>query len=288
MMIHEVLKQTGLTRKAVEYYIDQGLITPEAQENGYRTFSKDDVSRLESISVYRKLGLSIAEIRSIFSGEKAQTLNNLLIRRTLAARQQQQKNELLFLLAGGADINDIMPQLRALDAQESIAERLLAAFPGYFGRYLMMHFSHFLTEPIETPEQQEAYETIVRWLDALPPLNLPDDLRSFLEEATQDISAGQMEDMHAALLAASENPAAYLREHEDIIRKYMEIRDTEEYRASPAAQLMEHMKAFQRQSGYMDVFLPAMERLSPSYAAYRIQLEKADHILIRTIGSKDK
>ena len=286
MRIQEMLKKTGLTRKAVEYYIDQGLIVPQVQENGYREFSAEDASRLEAISAYRKLGVSIAEIRLIFSGEKAQTLNDLLIRRTLAARQQQQKDELLSLLARGADIDDIMPQLRALDAQESIAGRLLDAFPGYFGGYLMMHFSHFLADPIETPEQQEAYETIVRWADALPPMDMPDDLRNFLEEATQEISAGQMEEMHAAVLAASENPAAYLREHEDVIRKYMEIRDTEEYRASSAARLIEHMKAFQQQSGYIDVFLPAMKRLSPSYASYRMQLEKADRIVSCVIGGK--
>ena len=31
MMIHEVMKETGLTRKAIEYYIDQGLIAPQTQ-----------------------------------------------------------------------------------------------------------------------------------------------------------------------------------------------------------------------------------------------------------------
>jgi len=286
MLLHEVLKNTGLTRKAVEYYIDQGLLSPQAQENGYRTFSEEDVSRLHAISVYRRLGVSIAEIRSVFSDGKTQTLNDLLVRRTLAVKKQKQQNDLLALLAGGADILDITPQLRALDARERIADRLLNAFPGCFGRYLMLHFSHFLDDPIKTPGQQEAYETIVQWLDALPSFELPEDLRSFLEEVTQDMDAHRMEDMHAAVIKASEDPHAYLSGHGDVIRRYRAIRETEEYRSSPAARLMETMQDFQRQSGYIDVFLPAMERLSPAYAAYRARLEKASDALLKIIGNE--
>lgn len=286
MMIHEVLKKTSLTRKAVEYYIDQGLITPQAQENGYRTFSEEDVSRLEQIAAYRKLGASVAQIREILSGNEKATLDKLLMQKTLDAQREQKKRELLSMLAHGHSLREITPQLRALDAQESIAARLLTAFPGYFGRYMMLHFSHFLTEPIKTPGQQEAYEAIVQWLDALPPLELPDDLCSFLEEATKDMDAQQMGDMSAAVRAASEDPQAYLREHEDVIRAYMEMKDSQAYKESPAARLMETMKEFQRQSGYIDVFLPAMERLSPAYAAYRARLEKANDVLMRMLASK--
>lgn len=288
MMIHEALEKTGLTRKAVEYYIDQGLISPQAQENGYRTFSEEDVSRLERIAAYRKLGASVAQIRGILSGNEKAVLDQLLMQKTLDAQLEQKKRELLSLLADGHSLEEITPQLRALDAQESIATRLLDAFPGYFGRYLTLHFSHFLAEPIKTDDQQEAYEEIVHWLDVLPPLDLPDGLQTFLEEATKDVDAQRMQDLHDAVIAACEDPQAYLSGHEDVIRRYMAIRETEEYRSSPAARLTETMKDFQRQSGYIDVFLPAMERLSPAYAAYRARLEKADDVLMRMLESKNE
>lgn len=286
MTLSEALKRTGLTRKAVEYYIAQGLLSPQAMENGYRAFSEEDVSRLEKIAAYRKLGVSVADIKNILNGNEKQVLSLLLLRQTLVAQRDQQKRELLESLVSGASILDFSAQLDALDAQENIADRLLSVFPGYFGRYCALHFAHFLQEPIETDAQRRAYETIVKWLDALPPLDLPDDLCAFLDDAAQDMDARQMGDMHAAVLAASENPEAYLREHEDVIRAYMAMKDTEEYKASPAARLMEYMKEFQQQSGYIDVFLPAMKELSLSYAIYRERLEAADEALAKALGKK--
>ena len=48
---------------------------------------------------------------------------------------------------------------------------------------------------------------------------------------------------------------------------------------------MEAMKDFQRQTGYVDVFIPAMERLSPAYAAYRERMEAANEVLIAMMGT---
>lgn len=36
MLINEVCKKCSLTQKAIEYYIEQGLVIPVIQENGYR------------------------------------------------------------------------------------------------------------------------------------------------------------------------------------------------------------------------------------------------------------
>ena len=61
----EVCKSYRLTKKAVEYYIAQGLISPAVQENGYRDFSGDDAERLKKIAVLRGLGLAVADIREV-------------------------------------------------------------------------------------------------------------------------------------------------------------------------------------------------------------------------------
>ena len=37
MLINEVCKKCSLTKKAIEYYIEQGLVIPAIQENGYRS-----------------------------------------------------------------------------------------------------------------------------------------------------------------------------------------------------------------------------------------------------------
>lgn len=286
MTIHEAIRQTGLTRKAIEYYIEQGLICPEIRENGYRTFGENEIARLQAIAAYRKLGISVAQIRRILGGEEKTVFSQLLLRQTLASQREKQKLALLESLASGSPVSELSARLRALEAQESIAERLLLAFPGYFGQYFALHFAHFLQSPIETDEQERALETIVSWLDGRSVPGLPDDLKAYLDEAAQELSVQRMDGMHAAVLAMSEDPQAYLTEHEEAIRAYIAMKDTQAYKASPAARLMEFMKDFQRQNGYEDVFIPAMERLSPEYAIYRQRLKASDRALERMLKSE--
>ena len=46
MLINEVCKKCSLTKKAIEYYEEQGLTHPQIMENDYRAFSEDDVIQL--------------------------------------------------------------------------------------------------------------------------------------------------------------------------------------------------------------------------------------------------
>lgn len=61
----EVEKITGLRRKAILYYEEKELISPALEENNYRNYSEEDLNRLIKISLYRRLGLSISEIKNI-------------------------------------------------------------------------------------------------------------------------------------------------------------------------------------------------------------------------------
>ena len=58
MRIHEVCQATGLTKKAINWYEEQGLIAIPTDENGYRDFQDADIQKLKEIgwvSVPRKL-----------------------------------------------------------------------------------------------------------------------------------------------------------------------------------------------------------------------------------------
>ena len=46
MLLRDVMKQSGLSKKAVQYYEDQGFIHPEKLENGYRDYDKDCLETL--------------------------------------------------------------------------------------------------------------------------------------------------------------------------------------------------------------------------------------------------
>lgn len=68
MKIKEVCAQTGLTERAVRFYIQQKLFTPQAQRRGGRTwldFSPADVDRLKAIATLRKAGFTLEEIRAM-------------------------------------------------------------------------------------------------------------------------------------------------------------------------------------------------------------------------------
>lgn len=67
MLRSEIQKETGLTRKAIEYYENKGLIHPQKLENGYRNYSIKDLEVLKKVSIFRKLGMSISDIYQCIS-----------------------------------------------------------------------------------------------------------------------------------------------------------------------------------------------------------------------------
>ena len=73
-------KITGLTRKALEYYEEKGFIHPRRLENGYREYSEKDVEILNKIALFKKLGLSITEIKDCLKSDGA-TASSILRRK---------------------------------------------------------------------------------------------------------------------------------------------------------------------------------------------------------------
>ncbi|MBQ4529314.1 MAG: MerR family transcriptional regulator [Lachnospiraceae bacterium] len=66
MTIKEVEKLTGLTAKSIRYYEAKGLLTVERNEgNSYRSYSENEVNRLNWIKLFRYLDFSIEEIRQL-------------------------------------------------------------------------------------------------------------------------------------------------------------------------------------------------------------------------------
>ena len=66
MRVHEACKKTGLSRKAVHFYIQEGLVCPAKNENGYYDLSEVDLKTLKIIQRLRRLGLPIEVIHEAF------------------------------------------------------------------------------------------------------------------------------------------------------------------------------------------------------------------------------
>ncbi|MBR2953866.1 MAG: MerR family transcriptional regulator [Clostridia bacterium] len=87
MKIKEVIKETGLTDRAIRLYMENDLIKPEYDENynGRKSidFSENDVVQLKNIATLRKADFSIQEIKDLQSGgETAQQIVKDYIKRT--------------------------------------------------------------------------------------------------------------------------------------------------------------------------------------------------------------
>jgi MerR family transcriptional regulator, copper efflux regulator len=68
LLIGEIAELTGLTKKTLRFYEEQGVLMPARRAaNGYREYDWDSVARLDFIARAKAAGLSIAQIRHILA-----------------------------------------------------------------------------------------------------------------------------------------------------------------------------------------------------------------------------
>jgi DNA-binding transcriptional MerR regulator len=280
MLINEVSKATNLTKKAIEYYTNQGLVFPEILANGYKYFRENDVALLKKISVFRKIGLGTDDIKAILADEKGNVLQKISVQKELSVQREKAKQVILDQLSLGKSFAEIETALKAIEQNQTVTDKLLEAFPGYYGRFICLHFARFLNEPIATPQQQAAYKEITEFLDEAPALTFPKELQDFLVESTQHISTENILKMNEQTKRSIEDPEQFLAENKKMLTWYLEYKKSEEYKNSPAFKIQEMLKEFNTTSGYYDIFIPAMKKLSDSYAKYYQQLEIANEKLL--------
>jgi len=65
LKIEEVAKRTGLTKRAIRYYEDFGLISaPERTQGGIRLYSEENIEKINKILLVKEvLGFSLAELQ---------------------------------------------------------------------------------------------------------------------------------------------------------------------------------------------------------------------------------
>lgn len=277
MLIGEAAAKTNLTKKAIEYYEEQGLTSPKISHNGYRNFSENDISKLRKISILRSLDLSVTEIKEFLSDNGHGKIQEIIKRKAFEAQALKEKEKLLRELSEKTDWDKVQEETEKLQRKNSVLTRLLNCFPGFYGQYLIVHFAPFLNDPIATPEQQRAFDTIVSFLDNLQ-LDIPEDLSEFLYEITKEMDSDFAEKMSENIQKAMENPKKYFGENHENIELYKKMKESEEYKSSPAFRLNEYFRKISSESGYYDIFIAAMRKLSPSYEAYYQKLMEADRI----------
>lgn len=97
MKMKSICEKTGLTRKTILYYEEQGFVTPEKTRiNGrdYRDYSQEAVSRLKDIATLRKCRFSIDEIKGMQENPEG-IMHILKERRKQLQEEQAELTELL-------------------------------------------------------------------------------------------------------------------------------------------------------------------------------------------------
>ncbi|UZT82721.1 MerR family transcriptional regulator [Caproicibacterium sp. BJN0003] len=274
MQIGQVQKETGLTRKAIEYAILQGVITPKTMENGYRNFNEQEVDLLKKVKVLRKLGLSGTEIQNILSDDSV--LQKYASKKDVQIKLDQEKSKILEKLSENFDYQTASKALDSFSQKETIFQKLLDAFPGIYGELFCFHFAPFLNFSIETQEQKQAYETVVVFLDEIPSFEVPDELSAEFKKGAALLGKEKLNEIQIQAQSSIQNIDSFLEENEDMMNHYLTFRQSKEYYNSPAFKIQQLFLKFSQNYGYYTVFLPALRILSPSYCEYCKQMENAE------------
>lgn len=275
-------RDVALPKKAIEYYEEQGLTRPQIMGNGYRVFSEDDVIQLNKIAVLRGLGISVSDIKTVLAENDYLSFQTICDKKELEISDIQAKQQLLHMLARNQNWEDARAQLSQLETKRSILSRLLDRFPGYFGKFISLHFAPYLNERVAIDEQQDAFETIIDFLDGVN-IVIPDDLKEYLDDVAKTIDLVDVSKKAAASVAAAiQDPEQYLKDNREMFERYKEVKASDAYKNTPGYRLQELFAQLNRENGYNDVFIPAMRRLSSSYREYYEKLLKANEVFLKS------
>ena len=258
----------------------KGLVNPKVLENGYRDYTGSEVETLKKICVLRKLSLGTDDIAKLLESGDTNLLSEIALNKEIEIKQDTLKKNLLEELSMGTSYDEIELKLKGIERSYSISKRLYDAFPGYFGRLINLNFAKYLDSVITTSSQEEAYNRIIDFLDNCPSLELPSDLREYLETITGDITEDVINESINRKEEAIQNPEDFLKENEENIELWMDYKNSEEYINSPIYGITQIVNEFYKSSGFVDVFIPALKELSPKYAEYYDALESANEVLL--------
>lgn len=274
MLRNEVQEKTNLSRKAIEYYEEKGLVHPKKLENGYRDYSNGDVEVLKKISLLRNLGLSISEI-ALYLDSKEEVLASILRRKEHELDICEKRKNVLNLIVKGESMDLINEELAIIDAQETIYDKLIRIFPGYFGQLIFSSYKIFLNESLDKYEEA-AFNEYIKFLDSLPNFELSKEEKDYIEVISSSFDMKTLDDVNKGKLLAVENAETWLEDNKDYIEVYKEYKNTDEYKNSLIKLIQDKLKKFMQENNYYEKAIPLIRKFSKSYDAYYEKLLKAN------------
>lgn len=293
MLINEVVSLTRLTKKAISYYEKQGLINSKRNENGYREYSKEDIALLNEISLYRKLDISIKDIKTIVnSNNKKELLNNIIKDKYKKEIEMKiQKVYLNRIITGDLSEESIKKlneeiTINEKSSGEFIKKELKRSFPSGLGLYLAHHFSPYLNEPVDTLEKYNAWLKIVEFLDNMPDIKIPKFIELAYENMSEEIQKNIAENTKKEIYNMLNAKGEELEKYKEKLVKNIDMQNDKSILKAmkPFYKFKKSMYDFFSSSGYYDIFIPNMRILSSKYNEYQDNLIKLNDKLSKELG----
>ncbi len=76
-LIKQVSEISGVSVRTLHHYDEIGLLSPKKHENGYRYYSEEELSLLQTILYYKYLGFSLKDIKTLMKQEEEDLLPHL-------------------------------------------------------------------------------------------------------------------------------------------------------------------------------------------------------------------
>ena len=277
MLLNEIIKEVGMTKRAVKYYEEKGLLIVNKDNNGYRNYTKQDVDTLKKISVYRKLGIGIKDIQKLLKTDNKSILLHIYQEKLQDHVLQNSELKALkqFIDDGNADkANELLDYQTVENAIESL-------LPGKeWANYFKSHFKPFLNIKLITPEQKQALQNILEYCDKTT-LKIPFMMQIGMKIAnTVSQESKSADEMIAYYRDMNENEYSKLKE-----RVYAGVKmKTGIMKYHPSFIAQRKMQKELQNKGYNDIFLPNLMVLSPKYAEYKKSFDALNNRICSELG----
>lgn len=265
MRLNEVIKQVDLSKRAIKFYEEKGLLKTKRDSNGYRNYTDKDISLLKEISSYRKMGIGLSDIKEILNDKSV--LKQILIEKKKEITISQNELEALEKFIENNNIEELYDSVD----YKTLADAIQNSIPGFYGYYFLNHFLPYLQIRIQTKEQQEAYNRLIEFWDntniRIPFLMKLNSWILFKLNSKKSliVQIEQIDSQIKEMLNPTEEEYEKLKKKVDDGYK---LKNSIFYKYSLIGiSQRKFMKELQNK-GYNDIFIPSMIALSPKYKEY--------------------
>lgn len=293
MKINEVMKLTGLTKKAINYYEEKGIIRPNKGENNYREYTEADINTLKEIGLYRKLDLTIKEIKVLLATEESSKKNvfqEIIRERERKILTLKKQNEYITLLKNEELTLEIIEKINTdiINYENSRGEYILnelkRAFPKGMGTILANHFKPYLHVTINSEEKEIAFKNIISFFDNLDEKKIPIMVKVQFSIMTEDIIKDSHKRAMAEINSILNGDNSKLEEMKKRMLKIAELNERDipiyDFQNKFKKSIMDYFT----ESGYYKVFIPNIKVLSEEYAEYNNKLNEVNDLICSEIG----